>query len=153
MATESATIQSTSDPPPNLLGEDVRVPFHSPQKIVAPVYLQILDQIHALGKLPEGWDSYGASRVDEEARTNAARFATMLVTHMDAPVPVPVVGPSAEGGVILRWESGDLEVVVKVLKKGGEYYVARRDRDDLVDEGEIGRLEALVSRLRSFLLS
>lgn len=153
MPTDSELVAvGTTDPPLPLSGE-IRLSSGAPQTILPPPYVRLLDQIHNLGKLSEGWDSYGASRISDEARTNAVRFVAMLVTHSDEPVPVPAVGPSVEGGVVLRWELGDVEVMVRLLSKGGEYFVAKRDEDELLAEGDIGRFEALVERLKRFLVS
>ena len=126
--------------------------FEVPRPLVRDAaYVRVLDQINDLKKLLEGWDSYRGNKIDEAARSSAFVFVTMLATHLHNPVPPPVVGPSADGGVVLRWEPPDLEVVVKLLSHGGEYYVARRDEESLLAEGEVGSLESLVDLIRKFL--
>lgn len=127
------------------------VKFEHPSPFLDKAYLNALSQITELGKLQEGWDSYRGNKIDEAARSNASAFVTMLATHLHNPVPPPVVGPSADGGVVLRWEPPDLEVVVKLLSHGGEYYVARRDEESLLAEDEVGSLESLVDIIAKFL--
>lgn len=127
------------------------VKFERPSPFLDNAYVSVLSQIADLGKLKEGWDSYGGNKIDDAARSNAAAFVTMLVTHLDVPVFPPVVGPSADGGVVLRWEPSDREVVVKLLSHGGEYYVAKRDEENLRYEGEVGSLESLVDIIKNFL--
>jgi len=116
-----------------------------------PAYLRVLDQISDLGKLQEGWDSYGGNKIEEPARSNAVALLTMLATHLEYPTPPPVVGPSADGGVVLRWEPSGLELVVKLRSRGGEYYVAKRDEESLLAAGEIGRLESIVNTIAKYL--
>lgn len=152
MPTDSELVAVSTPDPPLPLSDEIRPPSGAPQTILPLPYVRVLDQIHNLRKLSEGWDSYGAERISDEACTNAVRFVAMVVTHSDGPMPVPIVGPSVEGGVVLRWELGDVEVMVKLLRKGGEYFVAKRDANELLAEGEIGRFEALVERLKRFLV-
>ena len=144
---------TAADPSPQVIERPITSTFENPPTVLRdPAYASVVEQIRGLATLPKGWDSYGAVRIQEEARTNAIRFVTMLATHSDVPVLAPTVGPSAEGGVTLRWQLCNTEVVVKLLARGGEYYVARTGEDQLVTEGDVGRLEGLVGRLREFLV-
>lgn len=63
-----------------------------------------------LSELAPGWDSYGALRIDEEARREAWLWA---YTRIPCGSPVPQVVPTVRGGVQLEWhEQGwDIEVL------------------------------------------
>ncbi len=124
---------------------------HAEPALQDPAYLDALKQIANLGNLREGWDSYGANRIDEKARSNAVAFIAMLAPRLLPPVPPPVVGPTPDGGVVLRWEPVGGEVMVKLLARGGEYYVAKRDEDKVLEEGEVGHLESLAEAIARFL--
>ncbi len=110
-------------------------------------YSKVFDQVHALGQLQEGWNSYRGAPIGEEARRRAVAFLATVLTHLDEPVPAPSVGPSPDGGVVFRWDTGDYEVEIVFLREGGEYSVARRGREDLLEEGAIGRPESIVRDL------
>lgn len=125
----------------------------SPSDVLPPPLCRTVREIGELERLPEGWDSYGAKAVSEAARHRAVALLTMLASRMDGPLFPPVVGPSVDGGVTLRWEPRDLEVVVTLLPCGGEYYVAPRDGDRVTAEDEIGSLEAAAKRLAQYLTS
>lgn len=115
-------------------------------------YRAAVRQIEDLKSLPAGWDSYGAKAIEPIARENAIAFLTMVATHIDKPLPEVVVGPSANGGVVLRWEPGSLEVVVTLLSRGGDYYVAERDGDRVIEDGDVGSLEACVKLISQYLV-
>ncbi|MBI1892500.1 MAG: hypothetical protein HYS14_00070 [Candidatus Rokubacteria bacterium] len=119
--------------------------------LLDPDYQRVVAEISELARLRENWDSYGANPIDSQARANAVTLVTMVATHVPKRVPPPIVGPSTAGGVVLRWEPRDLEVVVTVLSRGGEYYVAERHTDRVLEEGEVGRPEAFVARVSEFL--
>ena len=110
-------------------------------------YDAVIRAIRDLAALQPGWDSYRGAPVGEEARRRALAFVTTLLTHLDAPVPPPVVGPSPDGGVVLRWVSGDHEVVIIFFGDGGEYSVAHRGCDEILEEGRVGRPESLVQNV------
>jgi len=65
--------------------------------------------------LAENWDSYGATGVQLNSVLGAIRF---LANVMAVETPVPYIGPSRNGNVVLEWHTpkGDLEV--EVLSNG-----------------------------------
>ena len=121
--------------------------------LYATAHQRLLQHIGELEKLQSGWDSYGAIKIEDAARANAVAFVTMLLPRLDAPVPPPVVGPTPDGGVVLRWETSEGEVMVKLLSLGGEYYVAKRGADEVLEEGAVGSLESLANAIARSLRS
>jgi hypothetical protein len=111
---------------------------------VTPMDALVLQQIDDLASLQDGWDSYGGSRPTEGARTRAKVLMATLYTRLGRGVPRPTVGPSADGGVVLRWRGPQYDVMLTVLADGGEYSVVDRRSDKVVSEGEIGFPDALV---------
>lgn len=109
-----------------------------------PAHERTIAAIDELATLRPGWDSYAAAPIEEAARRRAIAFVTTLLTHLDCEVPVPTVGPSPDGGVVLRWLTSDLDIMVTFLAQGGEYSVVHRDRKELIETGSIGRPESLV---------
>lgn len=115
-----------------------------PDKFRDSVLHEVVRAISRLSDLKPGWDSYGGALVEEAAQKGAVRFVTMLFTHLDTPVVAPTVGPSADGGVILRWLTGEVEVTFKFFNDVGEYDIANRENGEILKEGVIGRPEALI---------
>lgn len=127
------------------------VPRHPSGEILPEPLRRTVAEIQELSRLPDGWDSYGARAVEVEAQGRAVALLAMLVNHIEGPVAPPTVGPSVNGGVVLRWEPGDREVVVTLLADGGDYYVADREGDHVWAEGEVGSLDPFVRRLARYL--
>lgn len=111
-----------------------------------PAYDQAIAKIHHLAEVPQGWDSYGGDAVSAAARQQALTFITSLLAHVDPEKqpPAPEVGPTVEGGVLLRWLTGDREIELVFLATGGDYTVRERSTGDVVDEGEIGSPESIL---------
>ncbi|MBI4484091.1 MAG: hypothetical protein HY652_14540 [Acidobacteria bacterium] len=109
-----------------------------------------LAEISRLAERGEGWDSYGASRIEPQARENAVQFLRFLQA-IGGRVPPPIVGASASGVVVLQWLSAESEVYVEIAKTTFEYYVARPDQDAVIIEGALNELKDLASRLYPFL--
>lgn len=133
------------------LGYESKSPQRTAGSILPTNYVEVVEEITGLSKLKAGWDSYGAEPVDEGARNRAVAFVTMVATHLDLPVPPPIVGPSVNGGVVLQWHLGNREIVVTISANGGEYYVAERAGDRVDAEGEVGNLDAFVKKLAAYL--
>lgn len=94
----------------------------------------VLAQLTWLAQLEEGWDSYGAPRIEEAARYHAALLLGHLYNQMDS-LPLPIVGPSPSGSVVLEWRWPDLELRVHAGSDVCDYYVAHPDEDDVRDQG------------------
>jgi hypothetical protein len=94
----------------------------------------VLEEIEAYGHLEDDWDLEGALAVDAKAAKAAARLVELVslkaaehaLTWQD-----PIVGPVADGGIALSWESesrrallvvhpGQADAVECVIKTAGE---------------------------------
>ena len=113
-------------------------------------YRPALAQIGRLAELNEGWDSYGANRIDTEAIGAAVRFLGLL-HGKGVPVAPPIVGPSPSGGVALQWFLPQFEIFTEISSEAAEFYVARSDEDEVFLEGTAGKLEELASTISPFL--
>jgi hypothetical protein len=112
--TSSATVQEVEDA--SLEANFVRT--------VAPV----LAEIGRMAQLEDGWDSHGGSAINRETRETAVRFLRMLYPSK-SDLPLPVVGPTASGGVVFQWWLHDREVAAEVAPDSFRYYAAHPDED------------------------
>lgn len=110
-----------------------------------------LAQIGRLAELNEGWDSYGANRIDSEARGAAVRFLSLL-HGKERRVPHPIVGPSPSGAVALQWFLPQLEIFTEISGDVAEFYVARPDEDQVLRDGTVNKLEELTSTILPYLV-
>jgi hypothetical protein len=104
----------------------------------------LLKAIESLGNLEAGWDSHGSLPVSAEARRKAADLL-MTLFRAGSRAPIPVVGPTPDGGVVLQWRGKPFEVEIIFLASGGEYSVFDRDSEKfLADEHHLPSPELLV---------
>jgi len=68
-----------------------------------------------LTALEENWDGYGALAPS----AGALKAAEDVLVEWGRSVPPPQVMASVEGGVLLEWESRDVDLVVDVGAEGG----------------------------------
>lgn len=62
-------------------------------------------------QLPEGWDSYGASRVQENVANSALH---LLESTAGDNAPAPIVVPTSDGGVQFEWHVRGLDIELAV---------------------------------------
>lgn len=134
---ENATVQEIEDP---AFGKEF-IEYFQPS----------LAQIGRLAELNEGWDSYGANRIDSEARGAAVRFLSLL-RGKGRDVPHPIVGPSPSGAVALQWFLPQFEIFTEISGDVAEFYVARPEEDQVLLEGTVDKLEELTSTILPFLV-
>ena len=67
-------------------------------------------------ELPEGWDSYGASTVTDEAIAGAVDVLKRLQLHVEAPQPDVV--PGSSGSVQLEWHRSGADVEIHISSAG-----------------------------------
>jgi len=109
-----------------------------------PAYDRVIEEVNKMEELGGGWDSYGAAPISVEARRRAIVFVSTLLTHLDRSGSAPTVGPSPDGGVVFRWVSDKYDVIVTLLADGGEYSVVDLAKNNVIEEGQVGRPESLV---------
>ena len=67
-------------------------------------------------QLPEGWDSYGADVITDEAIVGAAEALVQLQLPFEAPPPSVV--PGSSGSVQLEWHAAGADVEIYVSPEG-----------------------------------
>lgn len=74
-----------------------------------------MERLSRLLNLPEGWDSYEASRIKPSAIIGAINF--LLPAVQDLSIPVPDAIPHRSGGVQLEWHVGETDLEVLALSE------------------------------------
>lgn len=113
-------------------------------------FYRTLAEISRLADLCEGWDSYGASRVEPGARRAAIRLLSLMHT-LGRAVPSPIVSASPSGAVILQWVFPHIEVFTEASSEDYEYYAAHPDKDGVLQAGTVDQPEELAQTLLQFL--
>jgi hypothetical protein len=89
--------------------------------------------------LDANWDGYGALAPSPGALSLAAKFLNSARDRL----PVPDVMASVAGGVILEWESSDVDLILEVGPLGA--VTAHVRRGDLAEDGMLAELEPAVA--------
>lgn len=105
-------------------------------------YQSLLTEVEQLRAVPRGWDSYRGDPVDEIAVQRAVGLIARFQDLME-PVPRPVIGPTADGAVVLRWELDDRDVDIVFRRVGGRYLIAKPDTDEIFEEGTLDYIDPL----------
>lgn len=95
--------------------------------------------------LGEGWDSYGAPRIQQHAANSALE---LLESAAGDALPPPAVVPTSEGGVQLEWHAWGLDVELVVSPSDAPELFFRDRRSEAEWEAELG---ADLARLREAL--
>jgi hypothetical protein len=94
-----------------------------------PVWISpLVEQLEAILGLPEGWNSYGAARIDGKTAVRAVR---LLLKVAGLTTPAPSVVPTPSGGVQLEWHERDIDLEVELTPQG---QVSMHYADDLTGE-------------------
>lgn len=95
--------------------------------------------IDKLKELQPDWDSYGAGEIALSAREQAKRFIALVEQALGPAYANPLVGPTADGGVVLIWRQQPSlpEVSAFFSPEGNHRYVVLHERS-LVAQGPIG---------------
>ena len=106
-------------------------------------------KIRALGSLPPGWDSYGASSIPVEARDRAIGLVVRVATLEG--VPAPHVGATPDGEVVLWWREGikGLEVFAGEHEPI-EFVVTNEAHPERSREGNSTRVDQIVWHVHDF---
>ncbi|HKR37355.1 MAG TPA: hypothetical protein VJT10_21075 [Steroidobacteraceae bacterium] len=89
--------------------------------------------LEELGKLPAGWDSYGAKPIAPSARSAALDVLRQISTRR---TPQPAIVPTSDGSIQLEWHTHDIDLEVRVLSptKIGVCLEDARNQIDEIDE-------------------
>lgn len=92
-------------------GEDLRWDVIVDQEALPKVVIELLAPLAALD---DDWDGYGALA----PRAGALKAAADVLVEWGRSIPSPQVMASVGGGVLLEWESRDVDLVVDVEAEG-----------------------------------
>jgi hypothetical protein len=94
-----------------------------------------LAAIDRFAELPEGWDSYDAPRIADVCRELARQCVSHVQRLLGPPYANPLVGPTAEAGVVLMWrkERGS-EIDVLCSPSGARYLVLNPHRQVVLSD-------------------
>ena len=112
-------------------------------------YSHVVQEIKKLSELDGGWNGYRAGRILPEAQQQAISFVGRF-SDLPVRIPAPSVAPTPNGGVALHWLSADHEVELIFLAAGGEYLVAQRGREDVVDAGAMDHVDPLKDIVQAY---
>lgn len=110
---------------------------------------RIVSKVCELLELPENWNSYGAPRI----RQDTAMFAiVVLETIMNAGTPLPLIVPTARGGIQLEWHENDIDFEIDVIRPYYCEYTYHDERDPQVQlsgefEGQLLELQQPLAEL------
>ncbi len=114
-----------------------------------PWFLATAEALRKIMALPDGWDSYGARRVESEV-LNVALELLLLVAQRT--LPAPTVVPTVRGGVQLEWHAPPMDLEIEVLPPSTIGVLAvdherGTEEEFRVPVGGSPRLVALIRRL------
>ena len=100
-------------------------------------------EIRRLRDLQEGWDGYGAPRIDESTISFAMSLFAALASRT---IPKPSVVPTVGGGVQMEWHTPTHHVELEVERPNRfSLFVARRDLQQeptYIDSGKPEQVQA-----------
>ena len=104
-----------------------------------------------LGQMPEGWDSYGADVISDEAIVGAAEVLAQLQLPFGAAPPSVV--PGSSGSVQLEWHQAGADVEIHISPEGHTTVFLSEAGDELefeaLDGEAAGRLRKALSNMVS----
>lgn len=112
-------------------------------------YAHVVEEIKNLSELDGGWNGYRAGRILPAAQQAAIGFVGRF-SDLPIRIPAPSVAPTPNGGVSLHWLSGDREIELIFLAKGGEYLIAQRGQDDVIDAGAMDQVDPLKDIVQAY---
>ena len=95
-----------------------------------------LTAIERLSDLPEGWDSYGAPRIEEAARKRAKECLHQVRSVLGQSYWNPLVGPTPDAGVSLIWRKPVGSEVNVLTTQAGARYVVLSPTHHVVQTGQ-----------------
>jgi hypothetical protein len=77
-----------------------------------------IDRLVQLSELPAGWDSRRAAPIERTAMVGALEIMAEVMGEYG---PLPAIVPTVDGGVLLEWHRGGLELEIEVEPTGEAY--------------------------------
>ena len=122
----------------------VRAPLRRPlsiyqrrQESVAENWTEgwLVPALTRLVDLDDGWDGYGAAAPSSEALAITSQFLRTLDTWKRQ-APIPAVMASTEGGVLLEWETEEVDLILEFQAMGD--VIAHVRTESCETEGPVG---------------
>lgn len=114
-------------------------------------YTELFDRVDAFRELPEGWDSYGASTIEDtavaETRKLLVALEVALAAEPEGGAPC-FLGPIADGGIQLEWQSADRILEITIGPDGGLRYLHDRGRSSTSQRFGSGGLHSIRDAIR-----
>lgn len=109
---------------------------------------KIEEKVYELLRLPENWNSYGATKI----RQDVGFFSIYLMASLTrSDMPVPNVVPMNNGGIQLEWHQNqaDLEIAIEEPYKVEYWFYDHRNNSEFSGEiaGDFNKLEPYIARL------
>jgi hypothetical protein len=115
-------------------------------------YYELFEQIVAIAKRPKGWNSYDADVAIPTALIGVVELINSF-RLLSTIVPIPSVGLSPDGAVVLRWLTSEYEIELAYRAlHAGEYTVLRRGTGDTIKEGSLSELDPLKDLVDTFVV-
>lgn len=114
-------------------------------------YTDLLDRLDGLLGLPENWDSYGASRIENAAVATAKKLLIALEVELESEPEggAPCfLGPVSDGGIQLEWQSANRLLEVTVGPDGGLRYLIDSGRNEAPPRFRSGPLRSIGEAIR-----
>lgn len=106
--------------------------------------LRAIEKIASLRRLPENWDSYGATPISEETLDAAEELIALPALPS---VATPRVLPLADGSVQIGWQNGDREADIEV-NRDSRFSVLLTERDQtILDQQSVAIDHATLQRI------
>jgi hypothetical protein len=109
----------------------------------SPWFGNALKRISELTGLAEGWDGYGAHKIDAELAVDAVAFLTQVAYPG---IAEPSIVPLPDGGLQVEWHRNGVDVEVAFSDEDPGVYVAHWD-SGAIAEYPVARADAEVERV------
>jgi len=107
---------------------------------VEPVAVQLVGLLN----LQENWDSYGGRRVDRAEVFGAIKLLAEILDHNS---PLPRIGPTGRGGVVIEWHQNGIDLEIETLSPH-RFSVAFEDDKTSWEREIVSDFRAVVGALR-----
>ena len=75
--------------------------------------VEVVRRVVNLLDMPEGWDSYGATKIKKDA----GMFALEILNKVMRPrTPIPQIVPTAAGGIQIEWHEKGIDLEIDILE-------------------------------------
>ncbi|HEY9833366.1 MAG TPA: hypothetical protein V6D26_22630 [Stenomitos sp.] len=102
-----------------------------PLSKLSPWQLNTIRGIAKLANLPDNWDGYGSSKIQQKALETA--FHLVLAIQLEEP-PTPHISPVPGGGIQLEWQTSTRELELEILPDGSIEFLTVLEGNDIEED-------------------